>query len=74
MNCIIFYGDGRRDDGDGIGRRRSSGSSVSSSSDRWIILGGDLEGLFGGGFDLEDPSFLRNRSQSAEHLYLKIKD
>jgi hypothetical protein len=40
-----------------VGQSESSGSSA-SSSDRRVVFGGDLEGLFEGDFDLEGPGFL----------------
>jgi hypothetical protein len=44
------------DDSDGIGR--FLGYSASSSLDRRVMLGGDLEELSGGDFDVEGSCFL----------------
>jgi hypothetical protein len=43
----------------------SSGSSASTSLRR-VMLGGDLEELFGGDFDLDGPSFLRKLSKTQD--------
>jgi hypothetical protein len=36
----------------GLGVSSGSSEFSASSSDRWVMLGGDLEELFGGDFDL----------------------
>jgi hypothetical protein len=40
-----------------IGESSGSSGHSASSSNRMVILGGDLEGHFGGHFDLESPGF-----------------
>jgi hypothetical protein len=71
----VFYGQWRKEDGDGIwGSSGYRSESSVSPSDRTVTLSWDLEELSGQDFDLERPSFLQKLSEGFGWAGFRLDD